>query len=102
MELREQGITAKVEDFENCGTPADMESTAAKLRVAELERQLKEVKEGKGKVSETKPAPPEASRRPAPKTGGTGGATGEKPWAGQAGKGLGSVAAALRAQREAE
>lgn len=106
LELQKEGITAEAEDFNDCSTPADMEAKAAKLRVTELERQLKEVKEGKGKdeseQDKSKPKPPEASRRPAPKTGGTGGAPGGKPWEEQKGKGLGSVAAALRAQREAE
>ena len=103
LELREKGITAEVKDFKDCETPADMEAKTAQLRVAELERQLEEVKKGKGKPSEQeeKPKSPEASRRPAPPTG-AGSTLGEAPWEGQKGKGFGSLAAGLRAQREAQ
>lgn len=106
LELREQGITAEAKDFDECATHAEMESKVARLRVTELERQLEEVKKGKGKdkgePDKSKPKPPEASRRQAPKTGGTGGAPGGTPWEEQKGKGFKSLAAGLRAQREAQ
>jgi chromosome segregation ATPase len=100
LELQKQGITAEAADFDDCETPADMEARAAKLRVAELERQLKEAKEGKAEPEKGK-QPPAASQKAAPQKGATGSAPGTKPWEAQTKKGFNKLADALRAMREA-
>ncbi len=102
LDLAKRGITAEVEDFMECGTPDAMEAKAANLRAEEAERKTKETSEA-GETKETKERqPPAVSQRAAPKKAATGGDTGQKPWEGLKGKGLGSMSDALRSMREAD